>query len=44
MNKILKVEWLFFVIMLGICIYSIVLRFSNPELTETQLFLKMIGF
>lgn len=30
-------------IVIALVVYSLIIRFNNPELTETQLFLKMIG-
>ena len=40
---LLILRWIFIFAMFGIAIYSIKIRFENPQLTETQLFLKMFS-
>ena len=36
-------EYIAIIVVTTFLIYTIILRFNNPEFTETQLFLKIIG-
>jgi len=42
MNKNSIIKFIFLVLIGGFAFYSGYIRFSNPELTETQIFLKSL--
>jgi len=36
-------RWIFLIMMISFSIYATIIRFNNPKITETELFLKLLG-